>query len=59
MTFFQRLTKSFVAAPRAVTMPAPSRDIPPHVRDEYLPDQPAAIAERSNSARARIAALLD
>lgn len=60
MTRFFNLDQRFALhAPRvAPTMPAASRDVPQHVRDEYIPN-PAAFAERSNSARARIAALLD
>jgi len=46
-------------APRVIAQPAAARDVPAHVRDDFLPDQPAVIAARCNDARARIAALLD
>lgn len=43
---------------RVPAQPAAARDVPAHVRDEYVPN-PAAFAARADSARARIAALLD
>lgn len=60
MTRFFNLSDRFALhAPRvAPAQPAAARDVPQHVRDEYIPN-PAVIAARQNDARARIAALLD